>query len=162
MCYQDSIELDELRQPLFVETRKLVPDTEGAGAQRGAPSAHSVFGPTAEPMCVAYVSDGNINPALGTRSGLPGGRSNQRKRLADGREIQIPACAEIWLAPGEMVVSISAGGGGYGDPRRRDLSQVVHDVREGWISRERARNVYGVALSSDGELDAEATEVLRG
>jgi N-methylhydantoinase B len=161
MCYQDSIELDELRQPLFVETRKLLADTEGAGAQRGAPSAYSVFGPTTAPMCVAYVSDGNINPAQGTRGGLSGGRSDQRKRLTDGREAPVPSCAEVWLKPGEMIVSISAGGGGYGDPRRRDPWRVIRDVREGWISAERARNVYGVALSFDGELDAAATARLR-
>ena len=161
MCYQDSVELDEMRQPLFVETRKLLANTEGAGAQRGAPSAYSVFGPTSQPMCVAYVSDGNINPPRGTRGGLPGGRSDQRKRLADGRETQVPSCAEIWLEPGEMIISVSAGGGGYGDPHRRDPRRVIHDVREGWISAERARNVYGVALSPDGELDAEATELLR-
>ena len=161
MCYQDSIELDELRQPLFVETRKLLADTEGAGAQRGAPSAYSVFWPTTAPMCVAYVSDGNINPAQGTRGGLSGGCSDQRKRLTDGRETPVPSCAEVWLKPGEMIVSVSAGGGGYGDPRRRDPWRVIRDVREGWISAERARNVYGVALSFDGELDAAATARLR-
>ena len=108
-------------------------------------------------MTVAYVSDGNINPAKGTRGGLSGGRSDQRKRLTDGREAPVPSCAEVWLKPGEMIVSISAGGGGYGDPRRRDPWRVIRDVREGWISAERARNVYGVALSFDGELDAAAT-----
>ena len=55
-----------------------------------------------------------------------------------------------------MIVSVSAGGGGYGDPRRRDPWRVIRDVREGWISAERARNVYGVEVSSDGELDTAA------
>ena len=162
MCYQDSIELDELRQPLFVEARRLLPDTEGAGTWRGALSAYSVFGPTVLPMCVAYVSDGNSNPAQGTRGGLAGGRSAQRKRLADGREVPLPACAEVWLDPGEMIVSVSAGGGGYGIPRQRDPARVAHDVREGWLSAERARSIYAVAVTDAGQLDPGATAQLRG
>jgi hypothetical protein len=34
---------------------------------------------------------------------------------------------------------------------------VTHDVREGWISRERAREVYGVAVYEQGEVAVAAT-----
>jgi N-methylhydantoinase B len=161
MCYQDSVELDELRQPLLVETRRLLPDTEGAGRFRGALSAYSVFGPTLAPMRVAYVSDGNVYPAQGTRGGLPGGCSAQFKRLEEGSEVPVLGCAEVTLEPGEMIVSISAGGGGYGSPLERESWRVRHDVVEGWISRTRAEMVYGVVLLSDGEVDEEATRRLR-
>ena len=39
---------------------------------------------------------------------------------------------------------MSSGGGGYGPPRERDPDRVRRDVAEGWISPERARDVYGV------------------
>lgn len=145
MCYQDSIELDELRHPIFVETRRLLPDTEGAGRTRGALSAYSVFGPTEGEMSVAYVSDGNVYPAQGARGGLPGGPSAQYVRRLDGTLDPQPGCAEVLLKPGEMMVSISCGGGGYGPPSLRDPSRVRHDVAEGWISPERARDIYGLA-----------------
>jgi hypothetical protein len=38
---------------------------------------------------------------------------------------------------------------------------VRDDVREGWITRERARGVYRVALDADLEVDEEATAALR-
>jgi N-methylhydantoinase B len=161
MCYQDSIELDELRQPLFIAERRLVPDTEGPGMFRGAPSARAVFGPTQAPMCVAYVSDGNLHPAQGTRGGGPGGPSGQAKRFRDGREEPLPNCAEVWLEPGEMIVSISCGGGGYGPPWRRDVGRVRHDVAEGWVSRDRAEAVYGVVLDEAQRVDAVATAARR-
>jgi N-methylhydantoinase B len=161
VCYQDSIELDELRQPIYVAERRLLRDTEGPGRTRGAPGALAVFGPTSAPMCVSYVSDGNVNPALGTRGGGPGGRSNQFRLRADGSREALPACAEVMLAPGELIVSISAGGGGYGDPLEREIERVRHDVAEGWISAGRARALYGVALDRDGGVDAEATRLLR-
>lgn len=162
VCYQDSIELDELRQPIFVAERRLLVDTEGPGRTRGAPSAFALFGPTEAAMCVAYVSDGNINPARGTRGGGEGGRSGQFIQRTDGTREGLPNCAEVWLQPGEMIGSISAGGGGYGVPFEREAARVSRDVAEGWISADRARAVYGVALAADGSVDMGATAALRG
>jgi N-methylhydantoinase B len=50
----------------------------------------------------------------------------------------------VVLEPGETIVSMSSGGGGYGLPRERDPERVRLDVAEGWISPGRARDVYGV------------------
>ena len=36
------------------------------------------------------------------------------------------------------------------DPLTRDPAAVADDVREGWVSLERARSEYGVILSGDG------------
>jgi hypothetical protein len=38
---------------------------------------------------------------------------------------------------------------------------VRHDVVEGWVTRDRARDVYRVALADDLSLDAPETAVLR-
>jgi N-methylhydantoinase B len=157
MCYQDSIEIDELRHPIFVHQRRLISDSEGAGRFRGALGAYSEFAPVDCSMTVAYVSDGNVNPALGTRGGLAGACSAQYRRLADGSLQPVPACAEVVIGPDETMVSISGGGGGYGHPFEREPARVVHDVREGWISCERAESVYGVVMNHDATLDLDAT-----
>jgi N-methylhydantoinase B len=161
MCYQDSIEVDELRHPIFVHARRLMPDTEGAGRTRGALSAYSEFSPLDCAMTVAYVSDGNRNPAKGVRGGLAGGASAQFLKRADGSLEPVPGCAEVVVAPGEAMVSISCGGGGYGAPFERDVARVLDDVREGWISRERAAAVYGVAIADDFSIAESETASLR-
>lgn len=161
MCYQDSIEVDELRHPVFVHQRRLIPDSDGAGRFRGALGAYSEFAPVDCDMTVAYISDGNINPALGTRGGLAGGNSAQYRRRSDGSLEPLPACAEIVIRADERMVSISAGGGGYGDPFEREIARVIHDVREGWVTRERARNVYGVVMSDTLTVDERATQEAR-
>ncbi|MFO0348276.1 MAG: hydantoinase B/oxoprolinase family protein [Labrys sp. (in: a-proteobacteria)] len=161
MCYQDSIEVDELRHPVFVHARRLIPDSEGAGRFRGALGAYSEFAPVDCSMTVAYVSDGNVNPASGTRGGLPGSLSSQFRRKADGSLEPVGACAEVDIGPDETMVSISCGGGGYGPPWERDVARVAHDVSEGWVSRERAERVYGVVLSATGTVDMEKTEARR-
>ena len=55
----------------------------------------------------------------------------------------------------------SGGGGGYGDPLERDPEAVRADVREGFVSAERARDGYGVVLDAAGEVDEEATAAAR-
>jgi N-methylhydantoinase B len=157
MCYQDSIEIDELRHPIFVHARRLIPDTEGAGRFRGALSAYSEFSPLGGSMTVAYVSDGNANPARGVRGGLSGGPSSQFLKRADGTLVPTPGCAEVVVGPDEAMVSISCGGGGYGSPRERAPHAVAHDVREGWVSRERAETIYGVVLTDTLAVDPERT-----
>jgi len=161
MCYQDSIEVDELRHPIFVHQRRLIPNSEGAGRFRGALGAYSEFAPVECDMTVAYISDGNVNPALGTRGGLAGGNSAQYRMYPDGSLEPLAACAEVVIAADERMVSISAGGGGYGAPHEREAYRVAHDVREGWVSRERAEAVYGVALHDDLTVDNEKTKELR-
>ncbi len=162
MCFQDSIEVDELRHPLLVHARRLMTDTEGAGRFRGAVSAYSEFSPLHGDMVVAYVSDGNDNPAKGARGGGTGGPSNQFLKHADGALEPMPGCGEIYVKEGEAVVSISCGGGGYGAPAEREPARVAHDVREGWVSRSRAAEVYKVALNDDFTVDEARTAALRG
>jgi N-methylhydantoinase B len=162
LCNVDSVELDEQRQPIHVYARKLMPDTEGAGRFRGAPSIAVEFGPAGCDLSVGYVSDGVVNAAKGVRGGGDGGPANQFRLLPDGGREQLPGCAQVELKDGERLLSISCGGGGYGAPTLRDAEQVARDVAEGWITAERARDVYGVALAADGSLDGEATARLRG
>jgi N-methylhydantoinase B len=52
------------------------------------------------------------------------------------------------------------GGGGYGDPLERDPASVCKDVIEGTVSREAARDLYGVIVKDD-HLDMTQTEALR-
>ncbi|RYX97684.1 MAG: hydantoinase B/oxoprolinase family protein [Comamonadaceae bacterium] len=158
----DSIELDELRQPLYIQQRRFLPDTEGAGTFVGASSLYAEFGPVGTAtLNVAYGCDGVVNAAQGVRGGLQGFRASQGKRGADGQTHELPAWGQVSLSPDERVFSSSCGGGGYGQPFRRDSQKVAHEVAEGWISAGRARDVYGVALQADGSLDPAETARLR-
>ena len=163
MCRQDSIEVDELSHPLFVPCRKLIPDTEGAGTYRGAPSIEVEFGPADNnSLRVLYVADGTINPAAGACGGLPGGPVRVFKRGGNSNVTAQPAYGDVELIPGETIISISSGGGGYGPPAARDAKRVKHDHDEGWITRKRAKEVYGVVLDDTGAVNEAATEARRG
>lgn len=158
----DGIELDELYHPILVRRRALIPDTEGAGRHVGAQSILVEFGPIGADMQIGYVADGNFNAPAGARGGLAGGSSGQQLRLRDGSQIPLEPCAQVHLRDGEVIVSVGAGGGGYGPPRQRAPEQVAAAVREGLLTPARAQSVYGVIVDPKGGLDAAATAAERG
>ena len=57
-----------------------------------------------------------------------------------------------------MLVYRTAGGGGWKDRLERPVEAVVRDVSFGLVSREFAREGYGVVIGDDGTADEEATE----
>lgn len=161
VVFRDSVEIDELLHPIRIDVQRIQIDSEGAGEFRGAPGMYAEFGPIDCDMGLAYISDGAVRPASGAVGGLAGGLAEQHLIDADGTVTGLPPVADLVLSAGERVVSISCGGGGYGSPFRRDAVLVLEDVSEGWISSERARDVYGVVVSEDGTLDLDATAELR-
>jgi N-methylhydantoinase B len=48
------------------------------------------------------------------------------------------------LATGDLIRVTTGNGGGWGDPHERERELVIADVRDGYISVETAREVYGV------------------
>jgi N-methylhydantoinase B len=62
---------------------------------------------------------------------------------------------------GEGISIRTSGGGGYGDPYRRPPKAVLEDVLDGYVSKEKAREEYGVVITDDDKIDEEATEELR-
>ena len=62
----------------------------------------------------------------------------------------------------DVWVGYSSGGGGYGDPLKRDPNAVLESVFSGLISLKCARNVYGVVITKKGiKIDLERTKLLR-
>ena len=68
------------------------------------------------------------------------------------------------LHPGEAFRLETPGGGGLGRPTERDPERVLNDVRNGYVTLARAREIYRVAIDSvDGDfaLNQSETRVLR-
>ena len=158
----DSVEVDEMKYPIEIKAQKIITDSEGAGRFRGAPGAYVEYGPVNTSIEIIYTSDGTFNAPRGVRGGLEGACAVQQKRNRDGSLETLANFTQLKLEPGESIISRCTGGGGYGRPDERDPILVAKDVREGWVSGQRARDVYRVAVTSGGEIDEAATAALRG
>jgi N-methylhydantoinase B len=164
LLYRDSVELDEQKYPLLVKSLRLMPDSGGAGRYRGAPGTEVVYGPRQRPLRVVSAPDGWRTPPRGVRGGSPGTLSADHVLHADGSQTKVEGFINVELKPGEFIRGRDCGGGGYGDPLEREPSRVLHDVRERWVSRRQAEEVYGVVFSThDGVLgvDEAATREAR-
>jgi N-methylhydantoinase B len=86
-------------------------------------------------------------PAPGRDGGYPGGLGDYHLRPAidaTGAEVRRPhPKATTFVSPGTDIVMDLPGGGGIGNPRDRDPALVAFDVRDGYVSTEAARHVYG-------------------
>ena len=165
--YWTSVEVMEQRYPVEIVSMELITDSAGAGQWDSAPACKFVLTPRELPVMAAYSCDGIENPPKGAQGGLSGHRAAAWKyTLAEGEtsRLDLPPFANPSFEYGEALVSESSSGGGYGEPLNRDPELVRHRAREGWISVEAARNVYGVVLDTRPELyavDYGATEKLR-
>ncbi len=66
--------------------------------------------------------------------------------------MDLPTMATLTFTPEERLFSEAPGGAGYGDPLDRDPELVRLRARSGFISLERATNIYGVILETSSEL----------
>jgi len=161
MGYMDSIEQAELYQPVIVHRRAIVPDSEGAGRTSGAPAKVIELSPVGCEITIAYAADGVENSPTGARGGMAGMGAAQTIQRQDGTKEIAAQSGLIKLAEGESLISRTCAGGGYGLPSERNPAKVMAAVRAGAVSRERAREIYGVELTNSYDVDQDATNLLR-
>jgi N-methylhydantoinase B len=161
MLYKDSVEIDEVKHPIRILEQRTLPAPAGDGRFRGAPAALVRVEAVGTPVEFMVNSDGTVNPAHGVRGGYDGSPAEQWVEQANGNFRRVGAFDRERISPGDVMASVSCGGGGYGSPLEREVGAVVHDVLDGWITRERALDIYGVVLDEQCRVDEPATAQLR-
>jgi N-methylhydantoinase B len=172
-----NVETAEDQFPIRYLFRRRLVDSGGAGAYRGGVGMELAFVPHKAP-------DGGINYVVsgkGSRfpmsDGLGGGypgcpntylwvKSPEDKsdtpcfavRLEDldGERQQVDWGVFGLFGRDAFYVRWN-GGGGYGDPLKRDVGAVGRDVRDGTVSPRAASAIYGVTVAADGTVDQENT-----
>ena len=134
-------------------------DSGGAGEFRGGLGQVMEI-ETAEEMPFAISSsyDRVVFPPRGRLGGL-NGMTGRIEAVHAGK--QLPPKASSSIPVGERLRISMPGGGGYGDPHKRPAERVADDVERGLVSKQSARDHYGVALKADGSVDAAETAKLR-
>ncbi len=146
VCHGDTrlipIELHEASYPFMIESFSLRADSGGPGQFRGGLGLERRYLMLA-PCRISTRIERTISPAWGINGGGEGLAGNAIIERADGTT-QAALKEVVMLDAGDRVRIHSGGGGGFGDPKRRDRERVRGDLMRGYISSEAAREVYGV------------------
>jgi len=179
-----NIEWLEANFPLLYLFRRNIKGGGGAGKYRGGAGSESALtvhdAPEGKIKGVALGVAGLRNSGQGLFGGYPGAPSllmltegaRVEETIAEdmspdqlddlgGRSSLLPYC-EFDLGRNDVLYMRMASGGGYGDPLEREPQRVLRDVEDGVVSRQEARDIYGVAIDGDEPaLNLGATEKLR-
>jgi N-methylhydantoinase B len=155
------VEINESEIPIRIHKYGLVTDSGGAGRHRGGLALmmeFQLFAP--QSMVTARNRDRCLIAAWGACGGHAGAASSfTRNPYGDAEDLRNSDI--VSLEPGDTLLLVGPGAGGYGHPHERPVERVVEDVRCGFVSRERAYSDYGVALAEDGSVDGPETQRLR-
>ncbi len=146
--------------PLRIMRYESIADSGGAGLHRGGNGVCMVY-EFLEPGQISIHDDRWLTYPWGVNGGLPGGRSTKRLVRKDGTSEWLPSkCDRIQVQPGDQLYFNTWGGGGWGDPLKREPAKVATDVLRGLVSVEGAKR-YGVVVNAAGVVDEAATKKLR-
>jgi len=156
-------EMFEQQTPHRLLQHEYLTDSAGAGEWRGGLGVETVFEIGSDDTQMVVFGDGDVEPAFGLEGGGAGSLNAIELRYPDGGE-KTPASLDLLhgVPRGTIYRQRAGGGGGHGDPKRRPAARVAEEVRNGVVSFEAAREIYGVVVDERTmTFDAEATEKLR-
>lgn len=154
-----NVESIENEMPLLVESCTLRIDGGGPGEFRGGVGLVRKVKLLGSEAQYSVLSDRGVIPPWGV-FGAGAGKPYHISIDRDGELTDFDTPGKVTGHPifkDDAVIMRSSGGGGYGDPLKRDPARVAADVDYGYVSAEAATAVYGVVLDRSGEVDAQAT-----
>lgn len=132
-------EIMEVQAPILMLRKELLPDSAGAGRQRGGIGQAISFRSIADqPMSVRIRPDKMYCEPPGIKGGSPGKVGSVRMN----GEL-ITRFPPIDFLPGDEIDLYLPGGGGFGPVSERETALIKRDLDLGYITRESARRDYG-------------------
>jgi N-methylhydantoinase B len=142
-CMNLPAEAMEMEAPIRIHRVALRQDSGGAGECRGGLGVVREYEILEGEVSFSHRGERHFSNAPGLAGGMPGAKAYSAIRRADGTEEIIPSKVVTTLHQGDRVVIETAGGGGFGDPHKRPRDHVLEDVRNGKVSDQAARKLYG-------------------
>ncbi len=178
-----NIEWVERNFPLLYLFRRHAQDSGGAGKFRGGMGVEVGMAvhraPEKKIRIIALGVAGFKNSGRGLFGGYPGAPSllihHQQTRIQSLLESHVPPTdvadwggtwevmpyADFTLNDQGILYLRTSCGGGYGDPLERQPAMVEQDLRDGHVSQDVARDVYGVIVKDGATVDMAGTEAQR-
>ena len=137
-------EMFEQQTPHRLIKHELLTDSAGAGEWRGGLGVETIFEIGSEDTQLVTFGDGDFEPAFGLFGGKDAGLNFIRLHYPDGQTV-VPKNKDLitGVPKGTVYHQVASGGGGYGDPKKRDRKVLAEEIRNGVITKEAAVRDYG-------------------
>ena len=120
----------------------VIADSGGAGEYRGGVVFRRRYELLQDAIVVRRYERAKF-PASGVAGGKDGQASKFIKINHNGSETELEAAGKYMMKAGEGFYMEKAGGGGFGDPTKRDPELIKRDIKEGYIRLLGAERDYG-------------------
>ncbi len=138
-------EMFEQQTPHVLNLHEYTIDSAGAGQWRGGIGTETIYTIGSDDTQFVTFGDGDFIPAFGLFDGQDSTLNSIVLTFPDGTE-KTPNNKDLWtgVPKGTVYHQFAGGGGGYGDPKKRDREKLSAEIRDGLISEEAAKDIYGL------------------
>lgn len=141
------VEMVEAKYPVTFMRYGLIPDSGGAGENRGGLGLVREWRLDAGEGSLSTMFERFKFPPSGIGGGRPGSLSRTTLSRADGSVVSLRSkVSGVRIAQGDVVRIETSGGGGYGSPAARDRTRIAHDIEEGLVTPPVAADLYGYEM----------------
>jgi N-methylhydantoinase B len=156
-----SAEIVEAEQPVSVLSYEFVTDKAGSGKFRGGVPFRRDYRLNESEATLSVRSDRRAFRPFGLYGGSPGQPSHNYLNPSTENRL-LPSKITMQMKKGDVFRHVHPGGGGWGDPLERDPARVLKDVRNEFLSAEKAAADYGVVVDTrTWVVDEKATVAAR-
>src|SRR5262249_18307099 len=160
------VEAVERRFPVRIERYELRTDSGGAGTHRGGLGVRRDYRVLNHEAELSIIGNRALVAPWGLHDGEEGAPADYLIERNGGAPVPVSPrfrskATMVKLNPGDLVIQLTAGGGGAGLPAKRPPGLVAQDVRLGYVSRDAAERTYAVAITETDEIDQARTAELR-
>ncbi|MBK8020657.1 MAG: hydantoinase B/oxoprolinase family protein [Chloroflexi bacterium] len=159
-CRNNPVEVLEAKAPWLIDTYHMRRDSGGPGEYRGGVGVTRVYRFLCPTTALTLVKK-TKSPPWGIGGGHDGEAGRVIVRPGTPQE-EVTGAIYDYFDEGDILSNNSGGGGGWGDPFKRDPKRVLSDVMNDYVSIESARQDYGVVIDPQTmTIDQAATQALR-
>jgi N-methylhydantoinase B len=138
-------EMFEQQTPHRLIKHEYLGDSAGPGEWRGGLGVETIFEIGSDNTQFVTFGDGDFEPAFGLFGGGSGTLNFIHLTYPDGKTV-VPRNKDLItnVPKGTIYHQQAGGGGGYGDPHKRDRAKLREEVRDAVISPAAAQKFYGL------------------
>ena len=154
------IEVFESKYPVSIFNYGFRENSGGLGKFRGGLGLYREYTINTDGF-VSLWFERSVTPAWGLFGGKDGLPPNVNIKIPNEEEKNLLKANGLQIKKGTVLTTYTGGGGGFEEPLERNPEDVLKDVKNRYVTIEKAKEDYKVSITANLEIDENATTKLR-